>query len=74
MIYTADSARSIKQAIAFSGNTILVVGDDSDMEKLIDTKVLATYLDGRLVYSAAEDEGAWWDQREARMRDWLHRD
>jgi hypothetical protein len=34
-IYTADPARSIKQAIAFSGNTILVVGDDSDMEKLI---------------------------------------
>lgn len=28
-IYTADPARSIKQAIAFSGNTILVVGDDS---------------------------------------------
>jgi hypothetical protein len=26
-IYTADPARSIKQAIAFSGNTILVVGE-----------------------------------------------
>jgi len=34
-IYTADSARSIRQAIAFSGNTVLAVGDDSDMEKLI---------------------------------------
>jgi hypothetical protein len=33
-----------------------------------------TYLDGRVVYSAEENEGAWWDQREARMRDWLHRD
>ena len=27
-IYTADPARSIKQAIAFSGNTIVAVGDD----------------------------------------------
>jgi hypothetical protein len=26
-IYTADPARSIKQAIAFSGNTILAVGE-----------------------------------------------
>jgi hypothetical protein len=42
--------------------------------------VLATYLDGRLVYSASpgsnaedEDAGKWWDEREARMREWLHR-
>jgi hypothetical protein len=34
-IYTADAARSIKQAIAFSGNTILAAGDDADIEKLI---------------------------------------
>ncbi|MGZ5850118.1 MAG: amidohydrolase [Methyloceanibacter sp.] len=46
-----------------------------DANTIQDTKVVATYLDGRLVYSAPdEDEGAWWDQREARMRDWLHRD
>jgi predicted amidohydrolase YtcJ len=46
-----------------------------DPETIQDTKVLATYLDGRLAYSAPDqDEGAWWDQREARMRDWLHRD
>ena len=48
-----------------------------------DTKVLATYLDGRLVHSASpgsnaedddEDEaGKWWDEREARMREWLPR-
>jgi predicted amidohydrolase YtcJ len=45
-----------------------------DPETIQDTKVLATYLDGRLVYSAPdEDEGAWWDEREARMRAWLHR-
>jgi hypothetical protein len=47
--------------------------------------VLETYLDGRLVHSAqpvsnAEDDdedeepGQWWDEREARMREWLHRD
>jgi hypothetical protein len=45
--------------------------------------VVATYLDGRLVYAAPANDraerreneiGDWWDQREARMRDWLHRD
>jgi cytosine/adenosine deaminase-related metal-dependent hydrolase len=59
-----------------------------DPETIEDTKVLATYLDGRLVYSAqpgssaekAEDDdedrepGRWWDEREARMREWLNRD
>ena len=54
-----------------------------DPETIEDTKVLATYLDGRLVYSASpgsnaeeddEDAGKWWDEREARMREWLHRD
>jgi len=53
-----------------------------DPQTIADTKVLATYLDGRLVYAApdstaerpeGEEEGAWWDEREARMRDWLHR-
>jgi cytosine/adenosine deaminase-related metal-dependent hydrolase len=41
-----------------------------------------TILDGRLVHSASpgnvedddEDAGKWWDEREARMREWLHRD
>jgi hypothetical protein len=56
-----------------------------DPETIQDTKVLATYLDGRLVYSASsggnaedddedEDAGKWWDEREARMREWLNRD
>jgi cytosine/adenosine deaminase-related metal-dependent hydrolase len=53
-----------------------------DPETIEDTKVLATYLDGRLVHSASpgnaeeddEDAGKWWDEREARMREWLHRD
>jgi predicted amidohydrolase YtcJ len=57
-----------------------------DPETIDDTKVLATYLDGRLVYSAQlgsaeqatdddenEEPGRWWDEREARVRDWLHR-
>jgi predicted amidohydrolase YtcJ len=48
-IYTADPARSIKQAIAFSGNTILVVGDDSDMEKLIGPATKVVNLGGKLV-------------------------
>ncbi|MGA9603023.1 MAG: hypothetical protein WBQ82_02775, partial [Methyloceanibacter sp.] len=37
-IYTADLARSIKQALAFSGNTIVAVGDDPDIEKMIGPK------------------------------------
>jgi hypothetical protein len=56
-----------------------------DPETIQDTKVLATYLDGRLVHSASpgsnadddeedEEPGKWWDEREARMRDWLRRD
>jgi hypothetical protein len=55
-----------------------------DPETIQDTQVLATYLDGRLVHSASpgkadddeedEEPGKWWDEREARMRDWLHRD
>jgi predicted amidohydrolase YtcJ len=59
--------------------------DERIPETIEDTKVLAIYLDGRLVHSApagsnAEgddedgDAGKWWDEREARMRDWLHRD
>ncbi|HVQ11730.1 MAG TPA: amidohydrolase [Methyloceanibacter sp.] len=55
-----------------------------DPETIQETQVLATYLDGRLVHSAPpgnagdddedEEPGKWWDEREARMRDWLHRD
>jgi cytosine/adenosine deaminase-related metal-dependent hydrolase len=56
-----------------------------DPDTIQETKVLATYLDGRLVYSASpgssavgddedEEAGKWWEEREARMREWLHRD
>lgn len=81
--YTINAAYAMKQdkttgSLEAGKRADLVVLDRDilsvDPETIQDTKVLATYLDGRLVYSAAEDEGAWWDQREARMRDWLHRD
>ncbi len=55
-----------------------------DPETIGDTKVLVTYLDGRPTYTAPatdqaerpedEETGEWWDEREARMRDWLHKD
>jgi hypothetical protein len=55
-----------------------------DPDTIGETKALFTYLDGRLVHpgpagSAEDDEedeepGRWWDEREARMRAWLHRD
>lgn len=55
-----------------------------DPETIQDTQVLATYLDGRLVHSASpgkadddeedEEPGKWWDDRDLRMREWLHRD
>jgi predicted amidohydrolase YtcJ len=80
--YTINAAYAMKQdkttgSLEAGKRADLVILDRDilsiDPETVQDTKVLATYLDGRLVYSA-EDEGAWWDQREARMRDWLHRD
>ena len=48
-IYTADTARSIKQAVALSGNTILAVGNDGAMEGLIGPKTKVVDLDGKLV-------------------------
>ena len=35
-IYTADKERSIKQTIAFRGNTIVAVGSDADVAPLIE--------------------------------------
>jgi len=48
-IYTADSTRSIAQAIAFTGNTILAVGHDEDMVPLIGAKTQTVDLQGKLV-------------------------
>jgi predicted amidohydrolase YtcJ len=92
--YTINAAYATKQdkisgSLEAGKRADLVVLDRDiltiDPENIQDTKVLATYLDGRLVYSASpgsdaggddedEEAGKWWDEREARMREWLHRD
>jgi predicted amidohydrolase YtcJ len=89
--YTINAAYALKQdkiagSLEVGKRADLVVLDrdilTANPEVIEDTKVLATYLDGRLVYSAqpgrkaadakddAEDEepGRWWDEREARTR------
>ena len=48
-IYTADPTRSIAQAIAFTGNTIVAVGKDEDMAPLIGATTQTVDLQGRLV-------------------------
>jgi predicted amidohydrolase YtcJ len=48
-IYTADPTRSIVQAIAFTGNTIVAVGKDEDMAPLIGATTQTVDLRGRLV-------------------------
>jgi predicted amidohydrolase YtcJ len=95
--YTINAAYAMKQdkitgSLEVGKRADLVVLDrdilTTDPETIEDTKVLATYLDGRLVYSAQpgskaedakddeedEEPGRWWDEREARTREWLHRD
>jgi predicted amidohydrolase YtcJ len=48
-IYTVDKERSIKEAIAFKGNTIVAVGIDKDMAPLIGSATKGIDLGGRLV-------------------------
>jgi hypothetical protein len=48
-IYTADAARSIRQSIAFTGNTIVAVGDDSEVAPLIGPATKVVDLGGKLV-------------------------
>jgi hypothetical protein len=92
--YTINAAYAMKQdkitgSLEAGKRADLVVLDRDiltvDPETIQDARVLATYLDGRLVYSASggsgavgdeedEDAGKWWDEREERMREWLHRD
>ena len=48
-IYTADPTRSIAQAIAFTGNTIVAVGKDEDMAPLIGAATQTVDLQGKLV-------------------------
>jgi predicted amidohydrolase YtcJ len=48
-IYTADKERSIKQALALKGNTIVVVGSDADVSPLIGSRTKVIDLGGKLV-------------------------
>jgi predicted amidohydrolase YtcJ len=48
-IYTADPARSIRQALALTGNTIVAVGGDADVIPLIGPKTKVIDLGGKLV-------------------------
>ena len=49
-IYTADPARSIQQSIAFTGNSIVAVGDDDKVKPLIEPgKTKVVDLGGKLV-------------------------
>src|SRR5215510_14347770 len=48
-IYTADPARSIRQSIAFTGNSIVAVGDDDKVAPLIGPATKVVDLGGKLV-------------------------
>ena len=48
-IYTADPARSIGQSIAFTGNSIVAVGDDDEVTPLIGPATKVIDLGGKLV-------------------------
>ena len=48
-IYTADPARSVRQALAFKDNTIVAIGDDADVAPLIGPKTKVVDLAGKLV-------------------------
>src|SRR5262249_20180260 len=48
-IYTADKERSIRQAIALRGNTIVGVGADADVTDLIGSSTKVIDLGGKLV-------------------------
>jgi predicted amidohydrolase YtcJ len=48
-IYTADPSRSVRQAIAFTGNTIVAVGTDAEVASLIGPGTVVIDLKGKLV-------------------------
>ena len=49
-IYTADPARSIGQSIAFTGNSIVAVGDDDEVAPLIGPATKVVDLGGKLFF------------------------
>lgn len=51
-IYTADPTRSIEQAIAIKGNTIISVGNDAEVAPLIGPATNVVDLAGKLVLPA----------------------
>jgi predicted amidohydrolase YtcJ len=57
-IYTADPARSIRQAIAIKGNTIVAVGDDDEVAPLIGAATTVVELKGKLVLPGLIDTHA----------------
>lgn len=91
--YTINAAYAMKQD-AITGSLeagkradLIVLDRDIlsvDPDTIADTKVLATYFDGRLIHSAPagdagqhpekKDVGKRWDERDGRMREWLHRE
>ena len=48
-IYTVDATRSIRQALAFTGNTIVAVGTDAELAPLVGLETVVVDLQGRLV-------------------------
>jgi predicted amidohydrolase YtcJ len=48
-IYTADSKHSIRQSIAFRGNSIVAIGDDDEVAPLIGPNTKVVDLGGKLV-------------------------
>jgi predicted amidohydrolase YtcJ len=48
-IYTADPSRSVRQAIAFTGNTIVAAGTDAEVAPLIGPRTVVIDLMGKLV-------------------------
>jgi predicted amidohydrolase YtcJ len=54
-IYTADPSRSVRQSIAFTGNTIVAVGTDADVAPLIGPRTVVIDLVGKLVLPGLTD-------------------
>jgi predicted amidohydrolase YtcJ len=54
-IYSVDPSRSVRQAIALTGNTSAAVGNDAEVVPLIGHRMVAVDLSGKLVLSGLID-------------------